>query len=144
MAYTDPNIPRTPAQRKAPLRLGLILGMSVLPLIITLPQALDPFGFASDGVVQGLLALLVTAVWVALVGGRGREERPVATLVVTGMLSGSYTFVIALVAAVNSAGAAALIALPFLLLAMLAAGALWGLLAGGLAVVVQRLRGVQG
>ncbi len=50
---------------------------------------------------------------------------------------------VAVLAAVSSAGFVALVALPFLLSAMLAVGALWGLAAGGLALGLPRLRGVR-
>lgn len=144
MTHTDPTVRRGPAPRKARLPLGLVLGLSLLPLALSLPQALDPFGPAGDGTVQLIVAVLVTTAWAALVGGRGRRERPVATLVATGMLAGCWTAAIAVVVAVQSAGAVGLAALPLILAGMLAAGGLWGLLAGVLAVALQRVRGIPG
>ena len=143
MTFLDPPVlPLSPREPKPRLRRDLVLALSLLPLALSLPPAIAQRGVGSAAL-QTVLVVLVTAVWVGVVGGRGREERPVATLVATGLLSGGWTFAVAVVAAVSSAGLVALVALPFLLSAMLAVGALWGLAAGGLALGLQRLRGVR-
>jgi len=139
MASTD----RTALRRPPARRVGLALVLALLPLTLALPRTLGESGGRTDGTARLVLAVVVTALWVYVVGGRGREERPVATLVLTGMFAGCYTFLVAAVAALTSAGAAGIVALPFLLLAMLAAGALWGVAAGGLALAVQKVRGVR-
>ncbi|QDB80462.1 hypothetical protein FHE66_07785 [Georgenia sp. 311] len=137
MASTD----RTVLRQWPARRVGLALVLALLPLTLALPRTLGDAGDRTDGTARLVLAVVVTALWVYVVGGRGREERPVATLVLTGVFAGCYTFLVAAVAALSSAGAAGLIALPFLLLVMVAVGALWGLAAGGLARGLQLLRG---
>ena len=88
-----------------------------------------------------LLTLLVTAVWVAIVG-LGRVPRPVLTLTLAGLVYGLAVVPLSAVASTALTGTLqGPIAVPFAIVPILATNAVWGAVAGLLALAVRSARG---
>jgi hypothetical protein len=135
------SVPSVEAMNFKTLPWGLILGLGALALIrpiLRMSGVADDIGPAVGAV--GATAL-ITAIWV-LVVGLSRTPQPVLTLVATGV-----TY--AVLAVALSAIASPLIdgelrgplTNPLALVAVVAINAVWGLLAGALAVGLQRATG---
>jgi hypothetical protein len=82
----------------------------------------------------------VTAVWV-LVVGLGRVAQPVLTLVGAGLAYGVFAIALSgILSPILSGELQGPLAMPIAIVPMLLVNALWGLVAGGLALLVARVR----
>lgn len=135
-----PGPARSPLQDLSwPLVLGLAAVGLVRPLFSILGLS-DALGRPATPV---LLTALITAVW-ALVVGFSRVRRPVATLVAAGLVYAVAAILLSLVLSpILDGHVEGPVANPFAIVPMLLTNAVWGLVAGGLALALQRARGVR-
>lgn len=129
-----------PAAPGAPhhLRLGLIAILALLPPMVGLSRHVGLSDALGPGGGPLLLVALVTVVWVAVVGG-GRVHRPVATLVLAGLTAALYQIAIRTVLLLLDREEAVVVLVA--IIPILITQTAWGLLAGWLALGVQRLTG---
>lgn len=131
----------TPASTRPAVNWLLVLGLGAVALVRPLARitgAADGLGTPAGPL---LLTGLVTLVWVGVVG-LGRVPRPVLTLVLSGLAYG--VFVVPLSAVLSTVLTGTLqgpVAAPVAVVPILLTNALWGLVAGLLALAVQHLRG---
>jgi hypothetical protein len=133
---TAPRPSRPP--RPSPL---LVLGLGLIALVRPLASiVVEQSGHELGAGPRLLLTLAITLVWVAVVG-LGRAARPVLTLVLAGLAYAVLAIVLSGIASPLLLGhLAGPLAQPLAIVPMLAVNALWGLLAGVLALGVRRLR----
>lgn len=130
------NRPPTPSSGSVSWPLVILLG------VVALARPLARITDAADSQVGVLLlTLVVTAVWV-LVVGLGRTSRPVLTLTLAGVAYVVMTLPLsAVLSTVLDGSFSGPLANPVAIVPLLAVNAAWGALAGVLALGVQRLRG---
>ena len=121
----------------------LILGLGLLALVRPLASiVVEQSGHDLGAAPRLLLTAAITLVWVAVVG-LGRAPRPLLTLVLAGLV-----YAVAAIALSGILSPLLLghlsgpLAQPLAIVPMLLVNALWGLIAGLLALGVRRLRGV--
>ncbi|GAB3746693.1 hypothetical protein [Microlunatus parietis] len=120
----------------------LILGLATLALV----QPLVGMITAAGGVpaappVRVGLAIMISIVWIAVVG-LTRVRHPVLTLVVAGISYGVFETVLSgVMSPVLTGDLRGPLAMPWTIIAVLITNAIWGAIAGLLALAVQRLRG---
>jgi hypothetical protein len=153
--YADPQQQGDPAGRRQPSQAGpppqggtvrpgvswpLVLGLGALALVRPLARVTgleDSWGTPATAL---LLTFLVTGTWAAVVG-LGRVPRPVLTLTLAGLAYGIYVIPLSAVLSVGLTGTLqGPLAVPFAVVPVLATNALWGAVAGLLALAVQSLR----
>jgi hypothetical protein len=122
----------------------LVLGLGALALVRPLVRIVGAqLGVEEPPAVAVAITLAISLVWVAVVG-LTRVAHPVLTLVVVGL---TYAVLSMLLAAVLSpvltGESQGPLANPIAIVPVLLTNALWGLLAGALAVAVRRLRGTE-
>lgn len=89
------------------------------------------------------MTLVVSVIWVLIVG-MSRVERPVATLVLAGLTYAVFAIILsAILSPILSGQLQGPIANPAAIIPILTTNALWGAVAGGLALLVQRGRGIR-
>ena len=121
-----------------PLAIGLGAFAMIRPLF-SIVGLTDVFG--QPGTVL-TLTTVITAVWVLAVG-LSRVHRPVATLVAAGIVYAVLAVIVsAILSPILSGELKGPLATPFGIIPLLITNALWGLVAGGLALLLQRARGV--
>jgi hypothetical protein len=120
----------------------LVLGLGALALVRPLVSIVETqLGVDDPPAVPIGITLVVTAVWVAVVG-LGRIARPVLTLVAVGLTYGVLSILLSgILSPILSGRLEGPLAVPFAIIPVLLTNALWGLVAGGLALLVQRTRG---
>lgn len=137
------NTPLTTANPRPAVSWPLVLGLGALALLRPLARitgAADALGAPTGPL---LLTGLVTLVWIGVVG-LGRVPRPVLTLTLAGVAYGVYIVPLsAVLSTVLTGTLQGPLAMPIAIVPILVTNALWGGLAGLLALAVQRLRGVQ-
>ncbi|KUG61799.1 hypothetical protein [Kocuria sp. CH-021] len=135
------NRPGTPASTRPAVNWLLVLGLGAVALVRPLARvtgAADVLGAPAGPL---LLTGLVTAVWIGVVG-LGCVPRPVLTLVLAGLAYGVYVIPLsAVLSTVLTGTLQGPVAVPVAVVPILLGNALWGLVAGLLALGVQRLRG---
>ena len=121
----------------------LILGLGLLALVRPLASiVVEQSGHELDAVPRLLLTAAITLVWVAVVG-LGRAPRPLLTLVLAGLVYAVAAIVLSGILSPLLLGhLSGPLAQPLAIVPMLLVNALWGLIAGLLALGVRRLRGV--
>lgn len=128
----------------APARLSpfLILGLGLLALVRPLASiVVEQSGHELGAAPRLLLTAAITLVWVAAVG-LGRAPRPVLTLVLAGTAYAVAAIVLSGILSPLLLGhLSGPLARPLAIVPMLLVNALWGLIAGLLALGVRRLRG---
>lgn len=128
--------------RPQTLHWPLILGLGALALVRPLASIVGLTERLGQPGTSLTLTALITTVWV-LVVGCSRVQRPVATLVCAGLV---YAALAALISAVLSpildGQLRGPLTNPFAFGGLLITNAFWGLVAGVLALAVQRARGV--
>lgn len=133
----------TTTTRPHTLHWPLIIGLGALALVRPLASIIGLTDTLGQPGTSLTLTALITLAWV-LVVGCSTVARPVATLVATGLV---YAVLAALISAILSplldGQLEGPLTNPFALVAMLLTNALWGLVAGVLALAVQRARGVR-
>lgn len=121
----------------------LVLGLGAVALVRPLARitgVADALGTPAGPL---LLTGLVTIVWVA-VAGLGHVPRPVLTLVLAGLTYGICVIPLSAVLSTLLTGTVqGPFAVPFAVVPVLLTNALWGLVAGVLALAVQHLRGAR-
>lgn len=123
-----------------PLILGLGALALVRPLIRTVEDQLGTGGLPAGPVI---VTGVITAIWV-LVVGLTRTAHPVLTLLFTGLAYAVFAILLSgILSPMLTGELQGPLATPLAIIPMLATNALWGLAAGALALVVQRLRGVR-
>jgi hypothetical protein len=132
MTSTPPRLP-----------LLLILGLGLLALVRPLASiVVEQSGHELDAAPRLLLTAAITLVWVAVVG-LGRAPRPVLTLVLAGLAYAVCAIALSGILSPLLLGhLSGPLAQPLAIVPMLLVNALWGLIAGLLALGVRRLRGV--
>jgi hypothetical protein len=121
---------------RRPLVLGLI-GLALLRPLFSITGLVDLLGRPAAPL---LLTVAITLAWVLIVG-LGRVPEPVLTLLAAGL--GYAVAVIVLSAVLSPMLTGELrgpLATPISIIPLVLTNAVWGLAAGGLAVLVQRLR----
>ena len=120
----------------------LILGLGLLALVRPLASiVVEQSGHELDAVPRLLLTAAITLVWVAVVG-LGRAPRPLLTLVLAGLVYAVAAIVLSGILSPLLLGhLSGPLAQPLAIVPMLLVNALWGLIAGLLALGVRRLRG---
>ena len=121
----------------------LILGLGLLALVRPLASiVVEQSGHDLGAAPRLLLTAAITLVWVAVVG-LGRAPRPLLTLVLAGLVYAVAAIVLSGILSPLLLGhPSGPLAQPLAIVPMLLANALWGLIAGLLALGVRRLRGV--
>lgn len=119
----------------------LIIGLAAIALVRPLVSIVESvLGVSDPPAVPILLTLLVSTVWVAVVG-LGRTARPVLTLVLTGLSYAAFALLLsAVLSPILTGRLQGPLANPFALVPFFGTNALWGLVAGGLALLVQHIR----
>lgn len=122
----------------------LILGLAALALIRPLVSIVEhQLAVTDPPAVPILITLVISAVWVVAVG-LSRTARPVLTLVVTGLTYALLSIVLSGILSPILAGELqGPLATPVAIVPVLLINAIWGLATGGLALLLQRLRGVR-
>lgn len=119
----------------------LIIGLGAFALIRPLTNIVGLDDVLGQPWTVLLLTSVITGVWV-LVVGLSRVSRPVLTLVATALV---YALAAALLSGVLSpildGELKGPFARPWILVPLIATNAVWGLVAGGLALLVQQMRG---
>lgn len=129
--------------KRLPWLLVVILGALALVRPATNTVA-DQVGWDRPAAVPIAFTLLITATWVAVVGF-SRNTEPVLTLLATGLVYAVLAIGLSAVISVPLTGRLqGPLANPIAIVPVLAVNAGWGLLAGVLALLLQRARGVDG
>lgn len=137
---------QTPPPRSAEaLSWPVILGLAVIALARPVTNVvLDQLALDPGPVVPLAWTAVITALWVAVVG-IGRVARPLLTLVLVGLAYGVLALALSGILSPLLLGhLSGPLANPLAIVPMLLVNALWGLIAGLLALLVQRGRGVSG
>lgn len=117
------------------LRWRMILSLGLLALLRPLTRMTGVFEAPI------LTTVLLTVLWVAVVG-LTRTPRPVLTLVLAGLVyAAAATLLSAVVTGLTDGTVRGPLTQPFAMVSMLLTNAGWGLVAGLLALGLQRLRG---
>ncbi|MFD1717529.1 hypothetical protein [Georgenia deserti] len=125
------------------VRWSLVLGLGALALARPLARITGVDEVLGTPATAIGLTLLITALWVTLVG-IGRVPRPVLTLTLAGVAYAVYsTLLSGILSPLLTGTLQGPLAQPIGIVAILATNAIWGAVAGVLALGVQRLRGGQ-
>ena len=119
----------------------LIIGLGLLGLIRPLIRIVtDQAGIEVHGLVIVGVTILVSIAWILIVGF-SRVRSPLLTLVFAGIAYGRFSIVLSGILSPILGGAlAGPLANPIAIAPVLILNALWGLVTGGAALLVQRLR----
>lgn len=126
------------------LRWPLVMGLGVLALARPVTNTVfDQIGADRPAALPGILTAVITMVWVAAVGLRA-VSRPVLTLVCAGVAYAVLSTVLSAILSPLLTGALqGPLAEPRAIVPMLLVNGAWGAAAGGLALLVQRARGIR-
>ncbi len=119
----------------------LVLGLGALALVRPLIRIIiDPTGMADAPAVAVTVSLLISVVWIAVVGWTN-VAHPVLTLVCAGLVYGAASIVIsAVLSPIVTGELRGPLAMPFTIVPVLLTNAIWGLVTGLLALLVRRVR----
>ncbi|MFW6642122.1 hypothetical protein ACOALZ_19020 [Nocardiopsis algeriensis] len=122
----------------------LVLGLGALalvrPLVRIVEDQLDVSGPSSVPIV---ITLVISAVWVMAVG-LSRTAHPVLTLLFTGLTYAVLSIILSGILSPILAGELqGPLSMPIAIIPILLVNATWGLAAGGLALLLQHLRGIR-
>ncbi|MDO5633825.1 MAG: hypothetical protein Q4G34_02980 [Micrococcus sp.] len=123
----------------------LILGLGALALIRPLTRiAEDQLDFFDgSAVVPIALTVMISAIWIAVVG-LSKTVQPVLTLLFAGLAYAVFSIILSgILSPILIGELQGPLANPIAIAPMLLTNAIWGLAAGGLALLVQRLRGIR-
>lgn len=128
----------------APLNWPMILGLGALALVRPLVSIVESvLGVSDPPAVPIVITLVLSAIWIAVVG-LSRTARPVLTLVLTGLTYAALALILsAILSPVLTGSLQGPLANPIALIPYLITNVIWGLGTGGLALVLQRARGVR-
>jgi uncharacterized membrane protein len=123
-----------------PLVVGLGAIALVRPLVSTVEFGLDVSG---PPAVPIILTLVISAVWVVVVG-LSNTARPVLTLLFTGLTYAVLSIILSgILSPILTGELQGPLAMPIAIIPVVLFNAVWGLAAGGLALLLQRLRGLR-
>ena len=122
----------------------LIIGLGALALLRPLVRIIEsPLGLENQPAVPITLTLLISIAWIAIVG-LSRNPAPVLTLLFAGLAYGAFSIVLSgILSPIIDGRMNGPLANPIAIVPVLALNAAWGLLAGGLALLLHRARGVR-
>lgn len=126
------------------LQWPLIAGLGALALVRPLVSIVEHQLDVSDPpAVPIVITLVISAVWIAVVG-LSKTARPVLTLLFTGLTYAVLSIILSgILSPILTGELQGPLAMPIAIIPVLLTNAVWGLAAGGLALLVQRLRGVR-
>lgn len=123
-----------------PLILGLGALALVRPLVSIVEHQLDVSGSPAVPIV---ITLVISAVWIAVVG-LSKTAHPVLTLLFTGLTYAVLSIILSgILSPILTGELQGPLAMPIAIIPVLLTNAVWGLVTGGLALLLQRLRGVR-
>lgn len=119
----------------------LVSCLGALALVRPLVRILiDPTGVADAPAVAITVSLLISAVWIAVVGFTN-VAHPVLTLVCAGVVYGVLSIVLsAVLSPIMTGQLQGPLAMPFTIVPVLLTNAFWGLVTGLIALLVRRAR----
>jgi hypothetical protein len=119
----------------------LVLGLGALALVRPLVRiVIDPTGMADAPTVAITISILISLVWIAVVGWTN-VAHPVLTLVCAGVVYGVLSIVLsAVLSPILSGQLRGPLATPFTIIPVLLTNTVWGLVAGLIALLVRRAR----
>lgn len=135
-----PSVDRMDVIKKLhwPLILGLGAVAMIRPLVSTVGSAVD---VSRPPAVSITLGVLISAVWIAVVGFT-RVRHPILTLLFTGLAYAVYSIIFsAIMSPILSGQLQGPLANPIAILPIFITNAIWGAIAGLLALALQRARG---
>lgn len=120
----------------------LAIGLGVLALIRPAVSIVESvIGISDPAAVPILITIGISAVWIAVVGLRS-VARPVLTLVLAGVTYGVLVIVVSgIVSPIMSGHLEGPLSNPIAIVPVLLVNAVWGLVAGAPALLLQRARG---
>ncbi|OQS13045.1 hypothetical protein B0T36_21770 [Nocardia donostiensis] len=118
----------------------LVLGLAALALVRPLFSIAGLSEALGKPVTPLILTVAITSVWV-LVVGFSRVREPVITLIAAGLTYAVAVIVLsAVLSPILTGELQGPLAMPLAIIPLLITNAIWGLVAGGLALLVQRMR----
>ena len=126
------------------LQWPLILGLGALALVRPLVSIIEhQLGVTHPPVVTVLITLVISAVWIAVVG-LSRTVHPVVTLLFTGLTYAVLSIILSgILSPILTGELQGPLATPAAVIPVLLTNAVWGAVAGALALLLQHLRGVR-
>ena len=120
----------------------MILGLGALALIRPLVSIVESvLGVTDSPAVPLTITLVISAIWIAAVG-LTKTAHPVQTLVLTGVTYAGLSLILsAVLSPILTGSLQGPLANPVALLPFLLTNVIWGLITGGLALALQRIRG---
>ncbi|KAB1650375.1 hypothetical protein [Pseudoclavibacter endophyticus] len=123
-----------------PLILGLGALALVRPLVSIIEHQLDVTG---PPAVPVIITLIISAIWIVVIG-LSKCAQPVLTLLFTGLTYAVLSIILSgILSPILTGELQGPLAMPIAIIPVLLINAIWGLAAGGLALLLQRLRGVR-
>lgn len=121
-----------------------IAGLGALALVRPVVRTIETqLGVSGGPAVAIGLTVLVTAAWVAIVGF-SRISQPLLTLVFAGVAYAVFSIALSgILSPILTGELQGPLAMPFAIIPVLVVNVLWGLVAGALALGLQRLRGAR-
>jgi hypothetical protein len=128
-------------ERLKNLHWPLVLGLGALALVRPLIRIIiDPAGMADAPALAVTVSLLISVVWIAVVGWTN-VAHPVLTLICAGLVYGAASIVLsAVLSPIITGELRGPLAMPFTIVPVLLTNAIWGLVTGLLALLVRRVR----
>jgi hypothetical protein len=118
----------------------LVIGLAALALVRPLSSIVGMSDVLGKPATPLILTAAITVAWVLIVG-LSRVREPLLTLVAAGLSYAVAAIVLsAVLSPILTGELQGPLAMPAAIIPMLVTNALWGLIAGGLAVLVRRLR----
>ncbi|KAA9393250.1 hypothetical protein FCK90_13300 [Kocuria coralli] len=126
------------------LKWPLILGLGALALVRPLVSIVEYLLDVTDPpAVPIVITLILSAIWIAVVG-LSKTPHPVLTLLFTGLAYGVLSILLSgILSPILTGELQGPLAMPIAIIPVLITNAVWGLATGGLALLVQRLRGIR-
>lgn len=121
----------------------LVIGLGALALLRPLVRIAEAaLGIENHPAVPIALTVVISVVWVAIVG-LSRNHAPVLTLLFAGLAYGVLSIILSgILSPMLDGRLDGPLANPIAIAPVLVLNALWGLMAGGLALLLQRVRGI--
>jgi len=122
----------------------LIIGLGALALIRPFVRIVGHQLDADLGAATPIaITLIISVIWIAVVG-LGKTRQPVVTLLFTGLTYAVLSIILSgVLSPIIDGRLEGPLANPIAIVPVLLTNALWGLAAGGLALLIQHLRGVR-
>lgn len=122
----------------------LIIGLAALALFRPVIKIVaDQFGISVGPATTVIATVVISVIWIAVVGFSDIAQ-PVLTLLFTGLVYAVLSILLsAILSPILTGEIQGPLALPLAIVPILLTNAIWGLAAGGLALALQRARGVQ-